>query len=73
MMNCPLVRRLAFLAVLAAPFALALAGCSSEGTTPDKAPTAPPVTAESNKDLTDSINAGAGPGGMKSPGVTPKK
>ena len=71
MTNCSFVRPLAFLAVLAAP--LALAGCSSEGTTPDKAPTAPPVTAESNKDLTKAINAGAGPGGMQSPGVTPKK
>ena len=73
MMKSLFGRRLAFLALLAAPFALALAGCSSEGTTPDKAPTAPPVTAESNKDLTKAINAGAGPGGMQSPGVPSKK
>ena len=70
MKSLSLSHRLMILAVLVAP----LAGCGAEGTTVDKAPTAPPITKENGKDLAKDINAGGA--GMKPPGVksapTPK-
>ena len=60
--------RMLVLAVLAAP----LTGCG-DATTVDTKPTAPPITEENAKDMAKEINAGAGAGGMKSPGVAPSR
>jgi hypothetical protein len=60
--------------MIAAIVASTLVGCSGSGTTVDNGPgDAPPITKENVKNLTDSVTAGAGAGGMKSPGVTPKR
>lgn len=62
-----------FLALGVVVGSLSLIGCSSGGSTPDTAPTAPPITEDNAKDMAKDINAGVGAGGMKSPGVTPKR
>jgi hypothetical protein len=69
-MDVPSLRRKAAALAAAALLSVNLVGCGGGGTTPDtNAPTAPPVSPDAAKD----INAGAGAGGMKSPGVSVPK